>query len=143
MALTEWSTFIANAPDKGLQAPPVLLAVKGQGTNNVYLLEADQVGGGLPFSFAQATTPAIINVTIPLANTEVTIPLPAGCRKFTIKLRGNADLKLSYAAGLSGTTFVTIPRGTIYSEQDFILAAGSLYVQSPVASQVVELITWT
>lgn len=49
-ALTEWSAFIAAASEKGLQVPPVTLVAKGIGTNNLYLMEVDQVTGGLSFS---------------------------------------------------------------------------------------------
>lgn len=91
----------------------------------------------------QVKNPALSNISIPLANTEVTIVIPAATVRFMIKARGS-KIQFAYTAGNSGTTFVTVPAGCNYSE-DLIndTASLTLYVQSTLAGEIVELLTWT
>jgi hypothetical protein len=87
--------------------------------------------------------PIVENVAITLASTEVTHALPTGTKRFLIKLRGLAILKLSYAVGTSGTVFSTIHPGTFYSESRIGAASTTLYFQSPAASQTAEITSWS
>ena len=89
------------------------------------------------------TNPAITNISLTLASTEVTIALPTECKRFLIKLRGFSPLQLSYVSGQSGTIYLTMPAGSFYAEDSVNPTGKFLYVQSPVAGEVVELVTWT
>jgi hypothetical protein len=90
-----------------------------------------------------ATNPTVTNISL-TASTEVGLALPASCRQFLIKLRGaNASLQVAYAAGTSGTTFLTVPPGNFYADSALSTSSVTLYVQTPQAAQTVELLTWT
>lgn len=90
-----------------------------------------------------AGRPTIANVAMTSSNTEYSYSLPAGTIRFEIKLRSlNALLKLSFVSGESGTTYITIPYGSSYREDDVKGTPISLYFQSPTASQVLEVKTW-
>lgn len=101
-------------------------------------------GGQQTITVDGATNPAVSNVSLSTANTEVSIVLPAGCRKYMLKLRDRNVLQLSYVSGQSDTTYVTLWPGCVYVENEVKLTASTtIYVQSPAASQIVELVTWT
>jgi hypothetical protein len=85
--------------------------------------------------------PTVINGTLTLADTEYEIDLPYNCHKFTLKARVAADVKLAYEAGKSGTAYITVTAGTNYWE-DGLRTNFSIYVQSPTAGTVVEVIAW-
>jgi hypothetical protein len=89
------------------------------------------------------TTPTVQNVTITLANTEQSHVLPTGSGPFMIHNRGPGIVKLAFVSGASGTTYFTLHRWSFF--QFALLAQGSttIYVQSPTASTVVELIIGT
>ena len=85
----------------------------------------------------------IVNMTLTNANQEYTIALPTGSRRFTIKLRSNGVLKISYATGTSGSNYLSVFPGCSLTEES--LAADLnyvLYVQSPQPGAVVELVAW-
>lgn len=90
------------------------------------------------------TTPAISNTTLGSANTESSIALPAGTKRFSLRARGQAKLQLAYSSGDSGITYLTILPGNIYTEE-LIDASASLtvYVQSNKSSTTVELVSWS
>jgi hypothetical protein len=87
------------------------------------------------------TNPTIYNVSVPTANTEVSQALSNGTKKFSIRCRGNAKIQLSFASGDSGTTYVTIPAGVTYTE-DSVSFTGSLYFQTSLPSQMIEIVEW-
>jgi hypothetical protein len=94
-------------------------------------------------SVVGATNPTIANVSMPVAATEYSYALPADTKKFYIKLRDPlAEIKLSYTAGASGTTYVTVERGNWYGEEDLSIGMVTLYFQSSVASQTLEIVSW-
>lgn len=87
--------------------------------------------------------PIVENVSIPTANTEVSHALPTGTKRFLIKLRDSATLKIAYSSGTSGTVFVTIPQSCFYSEERIGAASTTIYMQSPTASQTAEIVSWS
>jgi len=87
--------------------------------------------------------PIIANETMTSSNTEYSYDIPAGTKRFEIKLRAlNALLKLAFVSGESGTNYITIPYGGSYVENDVKAGPITLYFQSPKASQVAEIKTW-
>lgn len=89
-----------------------------------------------------AGKPTIINKSIPTANTEVSQVLPLKVAKLLIKLRSKTvDLKLAYASGGSGTTYVTIPAGCSKEILD-IKGSITLYMQTTGTNQVAEIEHW-
>lgn len=94
-------------------------------------------------SFVAGVTPTIINKVLTEANTEYAISLPSGCRKFGMKARNMDNIvKLAFTEGKSGSEYITLDSGS-YSEDGVLALNTILYVQSPTAGAVVELIAWS
>lgn len=101
-------------------------------------------GKSVEVEITGSTNPIISNVLLTTAATEVDILLPNDCKQFLIRLRDpRTSLQLSYVAGDSGTIYLTISPGCFYSDSDLTVSGLHIYVQSPSASQIVELVTWT
>lgn len=94
-------------------------------------------------SVAVGTTPAIYNLTMTLANTEYSQALPSGTRAITIRCRGLYDVKFSYTASASGTTYITIPSGMNYFEEQVNLSSKTIYAQCATAGQILEIIVYS
>lgn len=101
----------------------------------------DLIKGLFPRPFVY--DPIVENVSIPLANTEVTHVFPLGTKRFFIKLRDRAILKIAYSVGTSGTIFSTIPNYCFYSEDRIGAGTTTIYMQSPTASQTAEITSWS
>lgn len=88
--------------------------------------------------------PTIANVSVLTASTEYSYALPANTRLFSVKVRGNSKLQLAFTSGQSGTNFITVEMGNRYVQNDVILTSGlTLYFQTSVAAQTVEILSWT
>lgn len=90
----------------------------------------------------RSTTPINYSVTMTLANTEYSQTLPTQCKKFTIKCRGEYDIKLAFAVNESGTNYMTIPTPQNYWEDLIRDASLTLYFQCGTAAQVAEITAW-
>ncbi|MBU2685569.1 MAG: hypothetical protein KKF27_20200 [Gammaproteobacteria bacterium] len=90
----------------------------------------------------QPGTPTIYNVPMTNADTEYSQALPANTRAFLVKCRGAYDIKLAFAEGTSGTTYVLVPSGLAYCV-GYINASITLYFQCAVAGQVTEVVAWS
>jgi len=100
------------------------------------------VRGGDLTSNTTNTTRTEYNVTLGPADTEQSQALPANTKGFIIKTRGNAELKFTDKAGMSGTTFTTVKGRAFYSECWFYTGL-TLYFQSPTTGDVVEIVAFT
>ena len=87
-------------------------------------------------------TPTIYNVSAPAAGTEVSQALTAGTKAFIIRVRGPANLQLAFVSTESSTNFITVAKGSAYS-QDGLNFSGTLFFQTDKASQTVEILEWT
>jgi hypothetical protein len=87
------------------------------------------------------TVAAVVNVSVPLANTEYSYALPANCRGFLIKSRGNATTKFGYATGVL-TNYVTIPMGAVY-EDFYFYSSQTIYFATNLAGNSMEIVTYT
>lgn len=99
-------------------------------------------GGGGGSTLVPVETPTIYNIPMTLASTEYSQLLSTNTRRFSIKTRGSSSLQLAYAAGQSGVTFILIPPGAEYTENDLKLTGVTLYFQSPAAGQIAEIVEW-
>lgn len=116
----------------------------GDGTN---LTTATVVGSkvGLDVNIINVlpNTPKVYNVSVPLANTEVSFALPVGTKSFLIKIKNESSLmKLSFDAGTSGTTYVTVNRGSFYASPAIAPSGVILYFQTTQAAQTAEVVVW-
>ena len=88
------------------------------------------------------TTVTKYAVAITSADTEYSQALVGGggyIQKLTVQCRTAADMKLSYTSGESGTKYITIKSGTVYTEGDLI-GDITLYLQSHTAGVVAEIV---
>ena len=86
--------------------------------------------------------PTIYNLVLTAKNTEYSQALVGSggyIQKLTVLCRTAADMKLSYTSGESGTKYITIKSGTVYTERDLI-GDITLYLQSPTAGVVAEIV---
>ena len=91
-----------------------------------------------------ATTPTIYNVAMATANTEYSKAIPAGTRIIDIKIRSlNAMLKIAFTVGESGSNYITIPFGGSIHIEGVKLSGKTVYIQSPTALQICEIICWS
>ena len=90
---------------------------------------------------AGAESPEIFNLVLSEANTEYPQVLPTNCRKFSVQPRTlGVNFKLSFNPYESDTKYMTI-RGC-YSEDLVGCSYLVLYLQSPTAGAVVEILAW-
>lgn len=89
------------------------------------------------------TIPFIDNLSVPLANTEVSYTLPTNTRRFILKNRSSGMLKLSYTSGQSGVKWFSIEPGNSYSETNISKPSLTIYLQSPTANQILEILSWS
>jgi len=93
---------------------------------------------------APAKTPTIYNVTSPgTANVEFSQALSSNTKQFIVRVRGTADLQLSFNSGESGTVFLTVPRFASLHLDALDLVDVTLYMQCSGVSQVIEILEWT
>ena len=93
-----------------------------------------------------ATTPAIYNVTMTLADTEYSQALPANTKKFLIHTRDGTAFRLAFVTGKVATP--TVPYFTIlandsYYEDLIQPAILTLYFGCASAGKIIELIVWS
>jgi len=102
--------------------------------------------GGAPITatVTGVTSPVLANISVPTAGVEVTYTLPDDTRRYLIQVRGGTSgLQLAYISGASGTTYLTIPPGVFLSEDEITVSPLTLYFQTTVNSQIVEILSWS
>lgn len=82
----------------------------------------------------------IYNLISPGADTEFFQALSGTIRKITIAAQGNSQLKFAFQMG---GPYFTIPRGASYSVDNVKLVNGILYLQTSLAVETVEVLTWS
>jgi hypothetical protein len=87
----------------------------------------------------QSGCPQVVNIALPLANTEYSYLLNRDVKKFLLQDRGTNDIKLAFKEGESGTNYFTLKGASVYFE-DGICGPIWLYMQSPSTDSVVEII---
>jgi hypothetical protein len=103
------------------------------------------VGSSLLPASALLTTPVIVNQALALADTEYTVTLPIGTRKFSMRLRDAAVMKVATTAGdIAGNTYFTMNLGEPYNA-DSVTGSSTitLYVSVSKPSQTLEVWYWT
>ena len=83
----------------------------------------------------------IFNIPITAADTEQSLVLPVDVTGYLIKTRGGGTLKLTHVSGESGTKYVELgPRSAYNNNNSF--SNLTLYFQSPLLGEIVEIVTW-
>ena len=91
--------------------------------------------------------PRIYTTALTTSTVSYTQAIPSLCSSFTIKLRETSgSLKISFTApaapGGALVTYITIPAGGSYSEDEMALVTGILYFQSDANTVNVETVAW-
>jgi hypothetical protein len=107
-------------------------------TGGKVALDVNDISGGV-------TSPGIFNLNMGLAGIELSQALPNDTKRFLIRARDRATLRLAYNANETNTgPWLTIPKGTNYTEENLELSSGlTLYIQSDRPSHMVEITYWT
>jgi len=105
----------------------------------------DRLAGSFDVPTAIPTT---YNVTCTVADTEYSQALPANCRGFEFQARTEAIVRYAFVTGKVATPtapYHTLKAGDYYFSPQINQAAApsTLYVASPTAGTVVELLAWT
>lgn len=91
-----------------------------------------------------SVSPTVYNKTMTNANTEYSQVLPVGTKKFLIKCRTAFDIKLTFTANASGTTYITIPADKALLVDNLSLSGTkTLYFQCATSAKVAEILAWT
>jgi len=111
---------------------------------SVFTSFGNSTGATVNVDLVGSSTPTVSTVSLATAGTEYSFVLPINCREYRLKFRNSdATLQLSFVAGASGTTFLTVPRYCEYGDSDMKLTSTvTLYFQSNKNSQVLEILTW-
>lgn len=82
----------------------------------------------------------IVNLSIPLAATEVSQSIPVGTRNFIVKIRnGASDFRIAFGAGETATKYIQFCRGQNWTSPDFDgSSVTTIYLRTGKATQVVE-----
>jgi hypothetical protein len=90
-----------------------------------------------------ATSPAIYNLAMPLANTEYSQVISSGTKQLLVRMRSTARAKLAFISGDSSVLYITIEAGAVYFDNQLDLSGTTIYLQSAAAGQVAEILEWT
>lgn len=90
----------------------------------------------------QSGTPFVVNVTLTEANTEYSYALNSYAKKFLLQERGTKDIKIAFSPGESGSKYFTLKGSAVYFE-DFVFGPITLYMQSPSAGAVAEIVVYS
>ena len=147
------------APDFQNAIPTVVVDKTDQNIWNTVLPPSTPVAGtdtaivvalspnGSPVSvsnFPGAVSPVILNISMPVANTEYVITLPQTAKRLLLRLRNSSRCQFSYIAGQSNTNYITMSAGVVYQEGELNLSAPLLlYIQCPKPAEIAEILYWT
>ena len=126
----DFQAFIVDTNDNGVNRRVEVM----NGASNPVPVDLSSLTSGVP---------TIFNISVPLANTEVSQALPANFKKILIRARGLTKTQFAFVATQSATNFIQIPSGASYSDSGLLGPALTLYVQTSLAAQVVEVLTWS
>lgn len=94
-------------------------------------------------SNVNATTAVIKNVVLTNADQEYDHTFPVGIKRFSLRNRNSGILKISFTENESGTTYFTLYAGEVFDSGALGELALTIYFQSSLASQTVEVIEWS
>jgi hypothetical protein len=87
----------------------------------------------------------IANVTCTSADTEYSVEMPLNTRSFSIQCRTGYDVRFAFVTGKVATPtapYATVKKDWIYYEHNVQVQGMKLYLASPQAGVVVEVIFW-
>lgn len=90
-----------------------------------------------------AGTPFVVNVPMPLKDTEYSYALEANTKQIMFKTRENSLLKFSFQINESNTNYITVPPGSSYTLEGIDpQIAITVYFQASNDAETLEIISW-
>jgi prolyl-tRNA editing enzyme YbaK/EbsC (Cys-tRNA(Pro) deacylase) len=99
---------------------------------------------GVPAYKKDSIVPLTQTVTLAIANTQYSITLPDGTKRFSMQPRTNADVRFAFETGkVAGSVepFATMKSGSPYTEWD-VETNTIIYFASGTAGTIVEIVYW-
>ena len=87
-----------------------------------------------------AREPVLRNVSCPNAGQTYAIPLTDNVKRFSLRIRGRADTKLSFSSNFSN--YWTLPIYGVFSCENLELNNKTIYLKIDRSNKVVELLEW-
>lgn len=100
----------------------------------------DRLLSSITANLGGAQNTRITNLTCTLANTEYSHALISNLKQLVFKARNTATLKISFTSGESGTKYITIYKGSMFTLGNMDLTSQTLYVQASIAGTIVEIL---
>lgn len=92
---------------------------------------------------AGSSVHTIHNLTLTVGDYEYSYELPNNTRKFGVRPRDGATIKVSLTSGESGTNFITVSNGGWWHDLVGLSQQKTIYIQSSEAGSVVEIEAWS
>lgn len=118
------------------------LDINADGSINTKAVGTTAVSGTVFTSPSLKVTPTIANLSVPTSGIEQSYSLPANTREFILKARGLSTVQFAYNSGDSGSQFVSLPPGCIFTEND-LPSSVTIYYQTTKSGETVEVLSWT
>lgn len=111
---------------------------------NPFPVDAQLNAENITVDIVNPDTPLILNVPLAVADTEYAVAVPAGTKRFMLKIRDDdSKYLIAYNPGETTSNFVTKARGTTYESYDIDLTTDlTVYIQCNKASKILEVMIW-
>lgn len=110
-----------------------------------WALDVNVLAGSVTITPDTAATPTVYNLT-PGAGVEVSQALPANTKRFLIKLRDTGSGSVTRVGYVINSTnagpYLTFPSNATYDEQKLDASGLTIYLQTSLAGQVIEIVSW-
>jgi hypothetical protein len=91
----------------------------------------------------QPSAPTIVNTNAPVSGTEYSFVLPVDTGQFQMRSRSRGQIQFAYTAAASGTNYITLRPGSIYTSDNLDLTGAlTVYFQSTKNNDVLEIEYW-
>lgn len=100
------------------------------------------VTGSLPISINTAQNPTIINLDMPIGNSEYSFNLPADTKQFKFRARNRNKVQYSYAIGETDINYISVMPGFVEEIKNIELSGSTPIYFRATASETIELIYW-
>jgi hypothetical protein len=118
------------------------LDINADGSINTKPVGTTAISGTVSTSPSLKITPTIANLSVPTSGVEQSYALPASTREFMLKARGFSTVQFAYTSGDSGTDYISLPPGCIFTDKDLPTSV-TIYYQTSKSGETVEVLSWT
>ena len=97
------------------------------------------------FPTDEVSTPTVVNINVPLANTEYSVTIPQSAKEFFIKSHGLGTLRIAFSSGQTSTNYSIVWPGGAFERTRLRRngAALDIFYRSTKPNETLELIYWS